>query len=138
MVEKEKERMLQERYMELQMIVSQIKQIQQHIEKMEAQLAELKSVGEALDDLKDVKKGTEILVPVSNGIFVKADIKESDRLIINVGSNVAVEKSNTETKEMIGAQVVEIEKYKDHLTMQLQEFERNAVEIEKELQAMVK
>ena len=52
---------------------------------------------QALDDLKTTKTGTEILVPMASGIFIKAELKDNKELAINVGADTVVKKNIEET-----------------------------------------
>ena len=89
---------LQEKYIELQMIEQQMKQIQKQAQLVDSQMNELAVAHQALDDIKKTKPGTKILVPISNGIFAKAEIKDNEDLIVNVGANVIVNKDFESTK----------------------------------------
>lgn len=128
---------VQEKYVEFQIIDQQIKQVQKQLQTFDAQLSELESIKDALDELKNVKKGTEILVPVSSGIFIKSELKENDELIVNVGSSVTVKKSVEQTKAMIENQLTEVGKYRGQLMETLQMLANRADEIQKELAAMM-
>lgn len=131
------EKQLQEKYMEYKLLEQQMTQIQKQIQMIENQLTELASVNEGLDELKNVKEGTEILVPVSNGIFTKAALKDNGNLIINVGSNIAVNKKFPEAKELIQTQLTEMQKMHDHMNSELEKLAQKAGEVEQELSSMV-
>jgi prefoldin alpha subunit len=127
------EKEMQSKYLEFQMLDQQIKQIQKHLQTLEGQIDEIMAIKDALDDVQDVKEGTEILVPVSNGIFVKAIVKDTKRLQVNVGFNVNVEKSVEETQQLMNEQLKEIHQQHDTISVQLQESMMKAGALEKEL-----
>ena len=131
------EKKLQEKYMEFKMLEQQITQVQKQVQALENQLTELVGVNESLEELKNVGDGTEILVPISNGIFTKAALKANEDLIVNVGANVAVNKKIPEAKKLIETQLVEIKKMHDHMNSELEKFAQKAAEVEKELSGMV-
>jgi len=58
----------------------QIQQLQQQIQAIDAQMEEIEGVVSGLDQLKTSKIGSEILVPLHAGIFVKAELKQTDEL----------------------------------------------------------
>ena len=130
---KNAEQEMQRKYMEYQILQQHAKQFQEQLEKFETQLVELHNVKQHLDDLNAAKKGTELLVPLTNGIFVKASLQETDNLIVNVGSSVAVKKTISETKQLLQNQIVEIESYKAKLLENLTMLMSQAQRIEKEL-----
>src|SRR3989338_2449099 len=89
---KDKQKEMQEKYIELQLLDQQIKQMQKQIQLVEQQVMELSSVKQSLDEIKNIEKGTEVLAPLSSGIFAKAEIKDIDKLLVNVGADVVIEK----------------------------------------------
>ncbi|MBU0536789.1 MAG: prefoldin subunit alpha [Nanoarchaeota archaeon] len=125
---------LQQKYLELQMLDQHIKQIQQNVELIENQLSELDQINQALDDLTSVKEGTEIFVPVTGGVFAKAELKDNKNLLVNVGAGTTVNKSIPETRDMISNQINEIADTRDQLLEQLQKAVRKAQKIQEELQ----
>ncbi len=85
---------IQEKYMQMQLIEQQMQQIQKQLQLLENQLQELNLTLQALDDLKNTKPGTDILVPIASGIFFKAELKDNEELALNVGADTVVKKSN--------------------------------------------
>jgi len=132
MAKEEKEKEMQSKYLQLQVLDNQIKQVQQQIQKLDAQLTELETINLSLGDLKDIKEGTEILVPVATGIFFKANIKDTKNLLVNVGSNVSVKKTADDAIGMLNEQVKEIATYKEQITGQLDVLIDKATAIQKE------
>lgn len=130
---KQKDEVMQRKYVEYKMIEQQVKQMQEQLEKFETQSVELHNVKQYLDDLQAAPKGTEILVPLTNGIFVKTNLIDAESLVVNVGSNVAVRKTNTQTRAMVQEQIHEIEKYKMKVLENLSMLMAHAQHLEKEL-----
>lgn len=100
---------LQQKYMELQLIDQQAKQVQQHLINLNQQLAELKNLEDGLDSIKKVKSGTEIFVPLGSGVFAKAELKDTDKILMNVGANILTSKGIPASKEIVKKQVDEIQ-----------------------------
>ena len=88
---------------------------------------------DAIDDLAAAKPGTEMLVPISSGIFVKGQIKDNKELTVNVGADTAVKKTIPETKKLIQQQLVEIKNFQKELNLNLQKLSLKAQETQKEL-----
>lgn len=128
----------QEKYIELQMLSQQMQQVQKQLQLLEQQMLELNSTKDGLDELAKTKEETEILVPISSGIFVKAKVKDNKTLTVNVGSNVAVEKTVPETKSLIEEQLTEIKNFQQELAMNLQRLALKGKEIEQEISKLVK
>ncbi len=136
-VDQEKQKELQQRYLEFQLIEQQSRQIEKQLQVLENQLVEITGVQLSLDDLKEAKIGSEIMVPVSNGIFVKGEVKENKELLVNVGSNIVVAKSVEETKELIGKQQTEINQIKMQLLSEMEKMNNRAMELQDELEKLV-
>ena len=132
-MEEAKQKELQERYMEMQMLEQQIRQIQQQIQMLENQLMELIATIQGLDDFEKTSIGTDILVPLSPGIFTKATLKDNKDVIVNVGANVAVKKDIRSTKDLINKQAVEIKRFQEEMMVELQKLGLKAGSIEQEI-----
>ena len=106
---------MQKKYTEFQMMQQQMQQIQQQLQQFDGQLQELENVIKALDDFKNLKEGSEMLVPLASGIFAYAELKDTKAVRVNVGSNVSVKKSIEDTALLVKHQIAEIGKYKEQL-----------------------
>ncbi|MBW3011181.1 prefoldin subunit alpha [Candidatus Woesearchaeota archaeon] len=121
MAKKEKQELtLQQAYMELQQLSQGIKQSQEQIQQITAQLEDLNATEQALDDIPNSEIDSELLVPMSAGIFVKAGLKENKKVVINVGAGTAVEKDIADTKELVLRQKQELTNIRDQLAEQMQ------------------
>lgn len=126
----------QKRFMHVKMLLHQMQQFEKQIETFDGQLTELNGVKEGLDELKGVTAGTDVYVPVSGGIFMRATIKEADKLLVNVGSNVAVAKTIPDTAKLIQEQINEIGTAKTQLAEQVELIKRHVKGMQKELMAL--
>lgn len=130
---KEEEQKLQEKYIEMKTIEEQMKQIQQQAATLEQQLVELMGVKQSLEDFKKANKGDEILIPVSPGIFAKAELKDNKEFLVNVGANIIVKKDIESTKKLMDKQIEEIRGLHSTVMMQIQRLALKASSIEQEL-----
>jgi len=130
---KEREEKLQKLYIEFQVLNNHIKQLEKQNTVLENQLMELMTTNQGLEDMKKVKSGTEILVPLSSGIYAKAELKESDNFIVNVGSNIALSKNIDSTKKVIENQINEIQKLQENFVQELQNNTAKAALLEQEI-----
>lgn len=123
MAKKEEDaQVMQQKYMELQMLDQQVKQIQQQLHAVEQQSMEIEHVIDALGSLSKVEKGSDILAPLSSGIFIKGRIEDTKEVVVNVGSNTTVTKQIPEVQEMLKKQAQELEKAKKDLSARFTEF----------------
>ena len=94
----------EEKYMQLQLLQQQVEQITDYVEKLQMQRKELDTSIEALTELQKIKADTEIFAPIANGIFVKAELKDNQKLLVNVGAEVAAEKTVAEVISLLEEQ----------------------------------
>jgi prefoldin alpha subunit len=124
---------LKQKYVEFQLLEQQMKQTQKQLQLLEEQVLELIVTHQGLEDLKTVKSGTDILVPLSSGIFTKAKIQEVDELIINVGAGTAVPKSIVETQESLNKQMGEVQGLQTQLIEAHQKLEQHMETLQKQI-----
>lgn len=77
---------------------------------IESSLNELKGAELAIKELETVKKGADILVPIGGDSYIKAEIADTDSLIVGVGSRLSVEKKVSDAKKTLGQRMEELEK----------------------------
>ena len=129
----EKEEKLQKLYLKFQILDQQIKQLEKQSAALNNHLMELMVTNQSLDDIKKTDEKTEILVPLSSGIYAKAELKDNKSFIVNVGSDTALVKDIDSTKKMIEDQIAEIKKLQENLVDQLQNQTTKAVSLEQEI-----
>lgn len=118
----------------LQEMEQHMTRLSDELQSLENKSSELKMIQEALSDLKIKKEGTELLVPLSSGIFIKAKLVDAKQLLVNVGSGTIVPKTNEEAKEMVAKQQKELDNYKANIISQMQAIDEKAYELEAGLQ----
>lgn len=133
----EKEKKAQEVYMQLQMIEQYIKNLQKQLEMIEVQFIELNMTTQSIEEFKKLKGGTEMLVPLNSGIFMKAELKDMQDLILNVGSNIMVKKNPESAKELIEKQIREISSVREKIAEELDKLMHHAEAYHSKLQKLV-
>lgn len=123
---------LQEKYVGLQNLEAQMKQIQQQIMAINQQGLELRKVDDDLNEFENVKENSNMFFSLGPGIFAEGTITNKD-LLLNVGSNVSVRKSIPETKKLITEQIHELDALSMQLQQDLQIFSLKGQELEQEL-----
>jgi prefoldin alpha subunit len=126
------------KYMELQMMQHQAQQVQQQVQALESQAGEMDIVQQALDDFARAKAGSPAIVTLTPGLFVKAKLEETDKVLLNVGGGAVVQKTIPEAKKVIAEQATELRKLQEELSAQLQKLAVNAEKVQNELRALIK
>jgi prefoldin alpha subunit len=95
----------------------QITDLATRIQVLDNSTQDIDTTVEALNALNQNKPGTEIFVPIGRYIvtLMRAELKDNEKVIINIGGNVSAEKTLSEAKEILKSR-------KDALTTARQEF----------------
>src|SRR3989338_674899 len=99
------EEKLQEKYIEMKMIEEHIKQLQEQLSTLEQQLGESMTARQSLDEVGKTDIGEEILVPLTQGVFVRATLKDNKDFLVNVGASTVVKKDLEGTKRLMENQI---------------------------------
>ncbi len=129
---------LQEKYMEYQVLEQQMKQVEEQNQTLQKQIEDLNGIKEAIESMEKTKIGSELFVPISAGIFIKAEIKQNNELLVNVGDNVVVPKSIKDAITLVEKQEKEIQKYKETMASNHAMLILQQQQLEAELYAMTK
>ncbi|MEM4245165.1 MAG: prefoldin subunit alpha [Candidatus Nanoarchaeia archaeon] len=126
-----------EKYLELQILNQQIRQLQQHIANLENQVMELEVLEDNLEEIKKVKEGGEILVSLGAGIFAKANLKDNKKVIMNVGANTMVKKEIDEAKKIVKDQIDQVKDLIEDITLELEKAAVRVQSTQREIQSMI-
>ena len=96
---------LQQKYAELQMLNQQIQQVHEQFMFLQQQLSELSSLEVSVNDLKNVKKGSEIFSSLGSGIFISSKLENNQKVVVNIGSGVLIEKDLEDAIKLIQSQI---------------------------------
>ncbi len=129
---------LQEKYMEYQVLEQQVKQVEEQNQTLQKQIEDLNGIKEAIESIEKTKVGSELFVPISAGIFIKAEMKQNNELLVNVGDNVVVPKSIKDAIKLVEKQEQEIQKYKETMANNHALLVLHQQQLEAELYAMTK
>jgi len=87
--------------MEFSALDARLRELEQGLALIEQQVAEFQSCQLALEELGKIKKGNAMLAQLGCGIFVHANLADSEKLLINTGAKVLCQKSIAEAKHII-------------------------------------
>ena len=71
----------------------------------------LREASAAIDSIKSLgeKSSSESLIPIGMGTFVKTRISSEDKIVLNIGAGVSMEKNSKEAINYLEARIKEIE-----------------------------
>ena len=121
---------LQKKYYEYQLLDQKIKQLQEHIEKIDEQLIELLATIQSISEFNELGEDKEILVPLSNGIFARGKLVKEDSFLVNVGASVVVRKGAADTRALLETQKTELKEVRAKLLKNMEALISRAADIE--------
>ena len=134
MMQKEKSK---QGYMQLQVILNQLSQLHDQFRMIDNQLTELEIIKNSVDELQDIKIESEILVPISNGIFVKSKLQDNKNFIVNIGGGVTLSKNQDQLRDFLDKQSNELKKVQTDLLTRIQSLNLQADYIKKEISKFI-
>ncbi len=134
----ENQKKIQEKYLELQVLNSQIRQINQELSLLDSQLIEVKRVEENLEDLKEVKLNTELLTSLGPGIFIKTNLKDNKEILVNIGVDVVIKKDIDSAMDYVKKQGDKIESVIKEIEQELNRININGEKLQEELNTLMK
>lgn len=128
------EEKMQQKYMQFQMLQQQMEQINGHLEQLNQKNAELEISINAVKELGKTKVNNEFLAPIADGVFLKGELKDNQKLIVNVGSDVTVEKNVTEVAELLEKQKESLTENMAHADLLMKEMSSQAMKLYQEIE----
>jgi prefoldin alpha subunit len=132
--EEHNEDAIREKFMEFQTLQKHIEHIGEQAEMLNQQSVEIEISKSALKTISNEKIGNEVLAPIANGIFLKTKLEDNQKLIVNVGSNVTVEKTPDEVIKLLEEQGEKIVQKIDEANQLIQQLQNQAMAIFQEVQ----
>jgi prefoldin alpha subunit len=95
---------------ELQMMEGTAQVLQQRLQILSSAQAELRVSQQSLNDMKELKPDTPMLVPIGGAAFIHAKTGALDKIIVGVGADVSVEMEFPKALDDINKRLEEVEK----------------------------
>ncbi|MEM5882738.1 MAG: prefoldin subunit alpha [Candidatus Aenigmatarchaeota archaeon] len=99
------------------------------LKERELMLSKIIEIQTTLQSIEEIKKGEEVLFALGSEAYAFGRLKEKDKIIVEIGSNIALEKTFEDAKKTLEKRRVEMEKA-------LNEVEKSIVEISSRLQEL--
>jgi len=109
MNKEEKQKKLQEKYFEFQILKQHLEEIQHRKAMFNQKSEEINRARETLGDLKDIKPGKDIFAQLGGGMFVRTSLRDNKEVLMDAGANVIVSKSVEEAREFIDGKLKEFD-----------------------------
>ncbi len=106
---------------------------QEQVESLEQRLEELQATEEAIDGLENVSAGDTIWAELGKGVRVKAEIKETDQLLTDVGSDVLREKNRDQAQEVVQEQIDRVKESKSGMEEEIERLQQEVQQIQQQM-----
>ena len=126
---------MQEKMVLYQIIHQRLEELKQHITLIQQKMVELETIKQALEDMKGVPDGKDILLPVGSGFFAPAKSVKTGKILVEIGAGVMVKKTVDEAKAFVERKKKEVEDASQHIQMEFSQLAEKANEIAAEVQA---
>ena len=129
---------LQQKYVELQMLNQQIKQVHEQFMFLQQQLNELTNLELSVNNMKDSKKDAEMFSSLGPGIFLSSKLSNSTSVIVNIGAGILVEKSLPDALALIKSQTKNVQESLEAIKEQLNTAVNYSQKLESEMNELAK
>ncbi len=127
---------IQEKLLRYQMLENQIKALNQRRELLLSKILEMESTLNSIQEIKK-SKGDEILLPIGSNVHVPGSLKKIQKMIVELGSNIAIETTPEKTKEILDKRKIILEDGLKTVEQQLMMISQELMRLEPEIQAMI-
>jgi prefoldin alpha subunit len=127
---------LEEIINELNAYKAQADMLNQQVETLNATIADMSIAQETLEAIKG-KKSPETLVPIGAGSFLITEIKNTEEVIVGLGSGAAVKKNIDDAKMSIEEQKKELDNIMQKMMSDLQKISQIITQKSPEAEALI-
>jgi prefoldin alpha subunit len=129
---------LRQKIIELRILEGSVNLLQSRLEIINAALNEVILASSTLEGAKGAPKGSQALIPVGAGSFLRAELIDVEKVIVGVGSNVCIEKPIEESINELKNRRAELEKAKISIQQQLEQTMLKLEEERKNFEELIK
>ena len=106
---------------DIRLLESSARVLQSRLDIVSAALSETLSAVQTLEGTRQASDGTDSLIPIGSGSFVKAKLAEPQKAIIGIGAGVCIEKTTEDSIKELRVRGSELERARGTITNQLEQ-----------------
>jgi len=123
---------------ELRLLEGSARTLESRLAVVDTALSEILIANSTLEGIKNKPKGTEALVPVGAGSFIRVELADSEKIVMGVGAGVSLEKSVNDSIESLKNRQGDLEKLRMSLQGQLSQIASRIEDERRTLSDLVK
>lgn len=124
--------------LELQILESTINDMRSRISLLDLKLNDLRMAISTIEGIEKEKKGAPFLVPIGGNSYIKVQIEDVEKVIVDIGSDFSVEKDLESAKRDLNEKINEYGKLRENLQRKLIEYVSRADQIRLTINEMVR
>jgi len=129
------QRVLQEKSLQLILLDNQLKKIEEQYRILDEHITNIYLTRQNLDK---IKKANEIFAGVAEGIFIKANITDKQKVLVNVGKGIVIETTIEEAKRILDARMENLAMIKVMLSKEAEKILNEIETMEKTIKELTK
>ncbi len=103
--------------------------VQQQMSMVQISVEDCNRAIDTIDELKNVSTGDEMMFPIGSGSFVYANIIEAEKVVVDIGAGLSVERPLEDAKEIL-------QRRKENLNAALQNMNNTLAQLHQQMQAI--
>jgi len=115
----QRENQLRQLVTEMRMMEGSVDTLQQRLQMVVSSVSELRVAKQSLEDLKGIKPGSNLLVPVGGAAFINASLGDFDKVVVGIGADVSIEMAYDDAVKDVNERLDEMEKAQGSIEQQL-------------------
>ena len=123
--------------MTIQMLEQRLGGLTQNLEMIEATKQSLVSSNETILNLSKSEIGKPLLVPIGSMVMIPMMVEQLDKVIVNVGASIYMEKSINDATKLIEKRIEKIIESENYLTNQMNQMAQQLNQYKAQLQRYV-
>jgi prefoldin alpha subunit len=126
---------------ELQMLEQYLEQFKQQVEAYSGQLEMLESrrmeTATAVETLKTLadQEGPTVLLQIGGGASLRVHVPDTDTVLLNIGADVVVERTNTETVDYLEERMTEMEALAKKIAESIEQVQKQAHDVVRRMES---
>ena len=115
----EKENQLRQLVTEMRLMEGSVNTLQQRHQLVLTSISELRIAKQSLEDLNNIKPGSNMLVPIGGAALINANLGDLEKVVIGIGADVSLEMKYEDAVKDVSERLVEMEKAQVSIEEQL-------------------
>lgn len=104
---------------------------------LQAALFDYQKAKMTVENLDKHQGEQELLIPVGSGVFISAHAKDSNKVLVDVGANIVVEKNSNDAVVNIDKRIEQVQENQNKLMNMIQQIQTEAEHLSVKTQEMI-